>query len=70
MAFRISWSPEQGYVSIVAQTAQDALLLSADFERRGLPAMVSELDGTPLTSLDLELMIAAQSSALSKRTDA
>lgn len=69
MSYRISWRPDEGYVSIVAPTAHDALLLSADFERRGLPAMVSELDGTPLTSLDLELMIAAQSSTR-KRTDA
>ncbi|MDR4308264.1 hypothetical protein IHQ68_16725 [Chelatococcus sambhunathii] len=55
-------------MSIVAPTAQDALLLADDFERRGIPPMVSELDGTPLTRLDLELMIAAQSSA--KRADA
>jgi hypothetical protein len=62
MAYRISWEPNAGFVSIVAPTAQDALLLSAEFERKGMPAMVSELDGTPLTALDLELMVAAQSS--------
>ena len=68
VAYRISWDPNEGFVSIVAPTAQDALLLSDDFERRGMPPMVSELDGTPLTRLDLELMIAAQSTTV--RTDA
>lgn len=71
MAYRISWEPQEdreAFVSILAPTAQDALLLSEDFERRGMPAMVSELDGTRLTALDLEIMIAAQSAAL-KRSD-
>lgn len=59
MSYRISWEPDQGFVSILTPTAQDALLLSAEFERRGIPPLVSELDGTPLTTLDLEIMSAA-----------
>lgn len=59
MSYRISWNPDEGFVSILTSTAQDALLLAADFERRGMPAIVSEMDGTPLTSLDLELLVAS-----------
>lgn len=60
MSYRISWGPEEGFVSILTVTAQDALLLAADFERRGLPALVSEMDGTPVAPFDLELLVAAQ----------
>lgn len=59
MSYRISWQPDQGFVSILTSTPQDALLLSAEFERKGMPPVVSELDGTPLTRLDLEIMAAA-----------
>ena len=68
MSYRISWGPETGFVSILTNTAQDALLLAADFERRGLPAMVSEMDGTPLTSFDLELIVVSQADRI-KRQD-
>lgn len=59
MSYRISWEPDQGFVSILTATAQDALLLAAEFERKGIPPIVSELDGTPLTRLDLEIMATA-----------
>ena len=66
MSYRISWGPEEGFVSILTRTAHEALLLSADFEQRGMPAMVSEMDGTPLTSLDLELIVTAQSDRMKR----